>query len=150
MKKIALTNNIPLWVVMFFLFHSVFTTNGVLAQNQKLHPYLFFPKAKIDVLKERIKTDTFINNNWNSILKEADGLVNKGDARAKIDYLAIAYLVTNERKYADRIKDVLLKLCSQPTWSNPEMLQRNPPWTSDLQTADRCWSVAIGIKMLNI
>jgi hypothetical protein len=115
-----------------------------LHSNAQRHPYLFFGKNKTDQLKLKIKTDTAINNNWKSILSQADALLIKGDAKAKIDYLSLAFLVTGEQKYADKVKEVLLKLCSQKTWSNEEMMKREPAWTSDLKTAENCWVVAIG------
>jgi hypothetical protein len=113
------------------------------AHGQK-HPYLFFTKDKVDQLKNRMKTDTLINNSWKHMLSEADDLLIKGDAKAKIDYLSLAYLVTGEEKYAGKVKEVLLKLCTQKTWSNEEMMKREPAWTSDLKTAENCWTVAIG------
>ena len=76
---------------------------------------------------------------------EVNGLVGQTDGEAiivsgehdldKIDYLSLAYLMTGEQAYADKIKEQLLKLCSKSTWSNPEMLKRQPAWTSDLKTA---------------
>lgn len=115
-----------------------------LCANAQKHPYLFFGKDKIDQLKLKIKTDSTTSTNWKSILAEADALVVKGDAKAKIDYLSLAFLVTAEQKYADKVKEVLLKLCTQKTWSNEEMMKREPAWTSDLKTAENCWAVAIG------
>ncbi|RXK86832.1 heparinase II/III domain-containing protein [Filimonas effusa] len=108
------------------------------------HPYLFFTKEKVSLLQQRIKNDSFIATNWNSILSEANELLVKGDARAKIDYLSLAYLVTHETKYAAKVKEVLLRLCSMSTWSNEEMMRRQPAWNSDLKTAENCWTVAIG------
>lgn len=116
----------------------------VFSQAAKHHPYLYFSPDKVAQMKERAKTDTSIANSWGYILKEADNLLVKGDARDKIDYLSLAYVATNDKKYAEKVKEVLLKLCTQATWSNAEMLQRNPPWTSDLRTAHYCWTVAIG------
>lgn len=108
------------------------------------HPYLFFTREKLTVLKDRIRTDTFIARNWNSIRDEADALLAKGDAKGKIDYLSLAYLVTGEHAYADKVKEVLLKLCTLATWSNAEMLKREPAWHSDLKTAENCFTVAMG------
>lgn len=112
--------------------------------NAQQHPYLFFTRDKLSVLKERIKTDTFIAGNWNSILGEANALLQKGDAKAKIDYLSLAYLITGEAKYANKVKEVMLKLCTMETWSNPEMLKREPVWHADLKTAENCWAVSVG------
>jgi hypothetical protein len=108
------------------------------------HPYLFFTKDRIATLQQRIQSDTFIRNNWTAILTEADAVLTKGDAKGKIDYLSIAYLVTHEQKYAAKVRDVLLKLCTQTTWGNEEMMKRVPAWQSDLKTADNCWTVAMG------
>jgi hypothetical protein len=126
-------------LIIVILFVSV-----VLQAHAQQHPYLFFTKDKISLLQQRIQADTFIRTNWNSILAEADGLLTKGDAKGKIDFLSIAYLVTNEKKYADKVREVLLKLCTQATWSNEEMMKRVPAWQSDLKTAENCWTVAIG------
>lgn len=114
----------------------------VVAQSKR--PHLFFTKERMDLLKQRIGTDTSIAGNWKEILQEADNLLKGGNAKAKIDYLSLAYLVTGKKEYADKIKESLLQLCSRPTWSNPAMLERDPPWTSDLQTAENCWAVAMG------
>ena len=128
----------PKYILSIILFFAVSFANA-----QK-HPYLFFTKDKVDQLKNRMKTDTLINNSWKHILSEADALLIKGDARVKIDYLSLAWLVTGDRKYADKVKSVLVTLCSQNTWSNEEMMKRSPAWTSDLKTAQNCWAVAIG------
>src|SRR5687768_14219538 len=113
------------------------------AVAQSKRPHLFFTKERLELLKQRIGTDTSIAGNWKEILHEADNLLKGGNAKAKIDYLSLAYLVTGKKEYADKIKESLLQLCSRPTWSNPAMLERDPPWTSDLQTAGNCWAVAI-------
>jgi hypothetical protein len=122
---------------------SFFGTNAQSGSAGK-HPYLFFTNDKLSLLKERMKADTSISNNWNSIIAEADGLLTKGDAAEKIDWLALAYLVTKDTRYADKVKQVLLKLCTMKTWSNEEMLNRSPAWNSDLQTGKKCRIVAIG------
>lgn len=114
------------------------------AKAEPQHPYLFFTRERVAALESKIKSDPQVAKNWQEIADKANELLTKGDARANIDYLALAYLVTKESKYADKIRDVLLKLCSQTTWTNKEMLERKPAWRSDLGTADKCWSVAIG------
>ena len=113
-------------------------------QAQLRHPYLYFTNERVSMLKERIKTDTSISNNWNTILSEANNLLTKGDAAENIDWLSLAYLVTKESKYADKVKSVLLKLCTQKAWINEEMLNRSPSWNSDLQTANKCRIIAKG------
>ncbi|MET3879045.1 heparinase II/III family protein [Chitinophaga sp. OAE865] len=114
------------------------------AQTGKQGPHLFFTAEKVALLKQRIQADTFIAANWNEILQQADGVVQGGNAKGKIDYLALVYLVTGKKEYAGKIKEYLLQLCSRPSWTDPSMMQRDPPWTSDLGTADNCWVTAIG------
>lgn len=109
------------------------------------HQNLYFTKDRVDLLKQRITTEEEFRNNWNDILSEANTLLTKKDY-GKIDYLSLAYLVTGEKKYADKTKALLLDLCTRTTWSNPEMLKRQPAWSSDLKTAENCWNVAMGLE----
>lgn len=114
------------------------------AQTARQGPHLFFTAEKVALLKQRIQADTFIAANWNEILQQADGVVQGGNAKGKIDYLSLVYLVTGKKEYAEKIKMHLLQLCSKPSWTDPAMMQRDPLWTSDLGTADNCWVTAIG------
>ena len=143
MKRIMKCNTLNIWLTAALVTTVCFATKGQSGNTLK-HPYLYFTPGKIDLLKERIKTDTAISNNWNSIINEANNLLVKGDAAENIDWLSLAYLVTKENKYADKVKSVLLKLCTQKTWINEEMLNRSPSWNSDLQTANKCRIVAKG------
>ncbi len=117
---------------------------GIMAQK---HQNLFFTKEKIELLQKRIKSDKEIATNWESIYQEAKNQINKKEI-GRIDYLALAYLLTGEKPFAEATKKILLDLASQKTWSNPEMLKRQPAWTSDLKTAEKCWVVAIGLEAL--
>ncbi|PWK21650.1 uncharacterized protein DUF4962 [Arcicella aurantiaca] len=111
------------------------------------HQNLFFTKLKIEELKQRIKTDSETANNWNDVYSVATAQLTKND-HTKIDYVALSYLVTGEKKFAEATKKILLDLTTQKTWSNPEMLKRQPAWTSDLKTAEKCWEVAIGLDAI--
>ncbi len=137
-----------LFVVTLYILTISFSIKVYGQQITLKHPYLYFTPTKVNILKERIKSDTSISNNWNSILAEANNLLTKGDAAENIDYLSLAYLVTNETKYADKVKSVLLKLCTQKTWINEEMQNRSPAWNSDLQTANKCRIVAKGYDVI--
>ena len=139
-----LNTKIRFKTVTFYLLALLLLTSSFRVNAQTKHPFLFFTNDKISLLKVRIKTDTSISNNWNSIINEADGLLTKGDAKAKIDWLSLAYIVTKDTRYADKVKQVLLKLCTLKTWGNEEMMNRSPAWNSDLKTAENCWTVAIG------
>jgi hypothetical protein len=109
------------------------------------HQNLFFTPERITLLKKRIETDTEIRKNWEEAISVAKLQLQKPDLD-KIDYLSLAYLMTGEQMYADKVKEQLLKLCTRNTWSNPEMLKRQPAWSSDLRTAGNCWIVTMGLE----
>lgn len=114
-----------------------------MGQAQKHQP-LFFTKVRVAQLQQRIKVDKEAADNWSDIYKEATLQLTKKDY-TKIDYVALTYLVTGEKQFAEVTKKMLLDLTTQKTWSNPEMLKRQPAWASDLKTADKCLHVAIGL-----
>lgn len=123
------------------LFFGCFGYHPLFAQE---HPYLFFKKAKIEHLKVRMVHDSTVYNDYQFIHNEAEKALAGGGAKSKIEWLALVYLMDGEQKYALKIKEILLDLCSLETWSNPEMLKRSPAWSSDLKTAENCWTVAVG------
>jgi oligo-alginate lyase len=145
-KKCLKMNKITMNITKTLLFACLFLFSA-LAFGQK-HPYLFFTPERLDLLKTRLKSDTAFANNWNGIVREADDLLKKGYSPNKTDVLALTWLMTGDAKYADKIKDILLKLCTMSTWSDTEMLKRNPAWTSDLKTAEKCRDVAIGFDAI--
>lgn len=128
---------------LFFLFF-LSTLMGVSALAQK-HQKLFFTPERISFLKKRIETDAEVRKNWEEALAVAKHQLEKPDLD-KTDYLSLAYLMTGEQVYADIVKEQLLKLCTKSTWSNPEMLKRQPAWSSDLRTAGNCWIVTMGLE----
>lgn len=106
------------------------------AQKNK-HPYLLFTPERIEQAKKEIKTDTIRKNAWLEIKSIADQNLSKSDF-SKCEYLALTYLMTNERKYAEKVKEILLQTVRTSNWSkNEEMLARIPQWKSELQMAHK-------------
>lgn len=115
----------------------LFVVNHVFSQHIQ-HPSLVFTPERIQQAKQRVKNDTLIAAGWSNIKKVADDNLKKSDL-GKCDFLSLAFLMTDEKKYADKVKDILLKTIKDETWSNnPEMLARKPAWRSDLQLAHKC------------
>jgi len=114
------------------------------AAMSQQHPYLFFTPKRVQQLKERIQKDTAVAAGWQEILHTAKGLLGKDNVKDNMDYLVLAWDMTGEQVYADKIKQILLALCGKATWANEEMLQRSPRWLSDLETSRDCQEVAIG------
>lgn len=76
-----------------------------------------------------------------SILSTAETLLKKDDI-SKIDYLGMAYMLTNDNRYAQKVKEVLLKGIKAESWADSEMMMRNPPWQSELNMAHKIFAIA--------
>ncbi len=115
---------------------------AVTSRAQKVnHPALFFTDKKVQELKQRVKTDATMEAAWNEIRQTADELLQKNDF-TKSGYLALAYRMTGERKYADKVKDQLVDQTKR-NWSDAEMVLRKPAWRSELQMAHRSFYAAV-------
>jgi hypothetical protein len=115
------------------------------------HPYLFFTAEHVARLKERIHKEQPLADSWAGVLAAANRAIEpagpggrEGPARESMNQLCLAYRVTGEKKYAEKIREILLRECQRPMWNDPMMLRREPPWHSALGTAATCYSVAMG------
>lgn len=111
------------------------------AQSIK-HPSLLFTPSKVEAAKKAIKNDSAYASAWERILAEANTQLGKGDVR-KLEYPALAYQMTGDRRYADKIKEVLLKTAKVKSWGDKEMMARKPAWRSELQMAHRAFQLAV-------
>lgn len=110
--------------------------------QQVKHPALLFTKARVEAAKSRMESDTCMARCWEDILKVADGAL-KGNNFRRADYLSLAYLMTGDRRYADRLKSILQSLTDAKTWGSEEMLSRKPVWRSDLGLSHKCLMSAL-------
>lgn len=106
------------------------------------HPSLLFTPDKMKAAKQRMASDTVQANAYRSIMETADANLARNDVR-KMEYLALAYQLTGEKKYADKIKGMLLDVAKINSWADAEMMQRNPAWRSELQMAHRAFQLAV-------
>ena len=114
-----------------------------LVEAQKVkHPCLLYTSERIELAKDRVKHEPKMAAYWEEIRQTADQLLEKRDL-SKVDYLALGYLMTKEKKYADKIKEILLQAVQAKTWGNEEMLARIPVWTADLGLAHKSFVCAI-------
>ena len=51
--------------------------------------------------------------------------------------------MTDEKKYADKIKEILQDVTEDETWGNQEMMARTPAWNADLEIAHKAFYAAI-------
>ncbi|MDE5632910.1 MAG: heparinase II/III-family protein, partial [Muribaculaceae bacterium] len=115
---------------------------GLSASAAIKHPSLLFTPQRVEAAKKAVKTDTAMAAAWQKILAEADAQLAKGDVR-KLEYPALAYQMTGDKKYSDKIREVLGKTAKVKSWGDAEMLARTPAWRSELQMAHRAFQLAV-------
>lgn len=116
------------------------------AQKVK-HPTLLYPPERIQQAKQRIAHEPKLSKAWKQLKEAADQKLQKKDLR-DADYLALAYLMTGEKKYSDKIKEILLEVIKAETWGSAEMLARTPIWTADLGLAHKAYLSAIAFDAI--
>lgn len=114
-----------------------------ISANAIEHPSLLFTPERVQAASERIKSDPVMKDSWEKIKKSADEQVAGKMNIMKLEYPALAYQITGDRKYADALKKTLLKTSEIKSWGDKEMLARNPSWRSELQMAHRAFQLAI-------
>jgi len=123
------------------------TTSGLHAGNKlaPTHRSLLFTDANIARLKDQIKSDPEVKQAWEHQLQKAEDL-QKRERNVAIDLqeLGLAYRMTGETRFAERIKQTLLQLTSQKTWEGSDLLQRTPPWKGGLGTAHGTFNATVG------
>lgn len=107
------------------------------------HPSLLFTPDRVEAAKQRMKTDAGMQKSWETIKKVADDQVKGKTDIMKLEYPALAYQMTGDKKYAEALKQVLLKTSEVKSWGDKEMLSRRPAWRSELQMAHRSFQLAL-------
>lgn len=116
------------------------------AQKMK-HPSLLYTQERIELAKQRMKSDPEMAKAWKELKTDADKRV-KAKRLNDLDYLSLAYLMTKDCKYSDRIKEILLDLKNTETWGSAEMLARKPIWHADLGLSHKCYLTAIAFDAI--
>lgn len=111
------------------------------------HPSMLFTPERVENAKKMMKTDPARQEGWKEIRKRADELLSKNDFH-NIEYLSLAYMMTGERKYSDKIIDLLKKASKTKSWGNGEMMARKPAWRSELQMAWKAMQCANGYDVV--
>ena len=106
------------------------------------HPALLFTKERVEAAKARVQSDTCMARCWADIRKVADAALEKNDF-GQSDYLALAYLMTGDRRYSDHLKSILQSITKTKTWGSEEMLSRKPAWHADLGLGHKCLMSAL-------
>lgn len=106
------------------------------------HPSLLFTPDRIEAAKKSMRGDKSGEEAWESIKREADKLLERDDVR-KMEYLALAYQMTGDKRYAEKLRAMLLAIAKITSWGDPEMMMREPAWRSELQMAHKSFQLAV-------
>ena len=106
------------------------------------HPSLLFIPQRVEQARKAAETDSLMASAMQKIIAEADLQLTKGDVR-KLEYPALAFQLTGDKKYADKVREVLLNTAKVKSWGDREMLARRPAWRSELQMAHRAFQLAV-------
>ena len=96
----------------------------ILAQKIN-HPSLLYTPQRIQQVKQRMQNEPKLREAWEDIQKTADEALQKKDFN-RLDYLSLAYLMTDNKEYANIIKEILLKAVEAESWGDMEMMARIP------------------------
>lgn len=118
---------------------------SITAFSAQKHRYLLHTDANIARLKEQIKNDLEVKQTWEHQLQKAEDILKRErNSAPDLQELGLAYRMTGETRFAERIKQALLQVIKQETWEGQDLLQRTPPWKGGLGTAHTSFYVAIG------
>lgn len=121
----------------------VLVSLGLLEGVSKIkHPSLLFTPARVEAARKMAEKDTLRARAWAGIKQQADDLLGRNDLR-KMEYLALAYQMTGDKVYSDKLRGMLLNAVKAESWADAEMMQRDPAWRSELQMAHKSFQLAV-------
>ncbi|KAA4210163.1 heparinase, partial [Bacteroides ovatus] len=107
------------------------------------HPSLLYTPQRIQQVKQRMQNEPTLKDPWEDTLNTLVESLQKKDFN-RLDYLSLAYLMTDNKEYANIIKEILLKAVEAESWGDMEMMARIPVWRSQLGMAHKSFLSAIG------
>lgn len=128
--------------------HLLFLLCVTIGYAQKVkHPSLLYTPERIQKARQRIAVEPKFAEAWNQLKETADSKLKGKDFRS-LDYLSLTYLMTGDKKYSDKIKEILFDISKAETWGSAEMLARIPVWTADLGLAHKAYLTAIAFDAI--
>ncbi|NBD27020.1 heparinase II/III domain-containing protein [Paenibacillus glycinis] len=137
----------------------------------KRHPYLFFDQAWVARFRVQLQQDESLAREWQAFLEKADDLLKNpfideaeadgedsqhgrygppSEQVAKMGtMLGLAYQVTGQRFYAEKLRDGLLHYGTYLKWHGKGLLRNDPSWHSELNTSRFCHGFAVGYDCIH-
>ncbi|MCF0185169.1 MAG: heparinase II/III-family protein [Bacteroidaceae bacterium] len=106
------------------------------------HPSLIFTPQRVSKASEKIVKDSTYAIAWKAIKSLAEESLESKDIN-KLDVLSLAYQMTGETKYRDKIITLLVSMIDRPH-VDEEMILRKPQWRSELKMANSAYKAALG------
>lgn len=131
------------------------------------HPRLYLNKARLAHLSERFYAD----GTWADKLRsDGDKMIEEklvpelvaeegggqqahyGKPARQISFMAITlglfYQLTKDERYAKKLHEAMVFYCAYKRWGGPGLVDRNPPWHSELDTSQFCFGYAVAYDAL--
>jgi hypothetical protein len=135
-------------------------------EGKRDHPYLYFNKTSLERLRSVLETNRALAQKWGDYLEQAERLLDEtfmteenadGEDSQHGNYgvpsqqmakmgmvLGLAYQVTADLRYAEKLKDALLHYSGYRKWYGKGLMRIDPPWHSELNTSQFCFGFAVG------
>ncbi|MGI6455040.1 MAG: heparinase II/III domain-containing protein [bacterium] len=171
-KKVTILSTLFFVMLMFMLCPDTSQSAGHSSQPVSpvsSHPRLYFTPTQLADFKEKIAGNERIKRAWMNLLKQADSLVHEelvspeyaesgsgqhgnygrpsGQISAMGATLGLAYQMTGEKKYAEKLRQALLHYAQLKRWAGDA--RRDPPWNSELNTARFCYGYGVGYDSIH-
>jgi hypothetical protein len=125
-------------IVLILLFICFFVN----ASERTQTPHLYFTTDNLTALKKRIASDPQVKELYLQLIEQTDKSLND-NRRINAQNLCFSYLMTNDSKYSNRIKEILKETCGRDKWVADDFLRRDPPWNSEMSTASTASTVGL-------
>lgn len=134
------------------------------------HPKLLYTKETVERLKKEIHSDPRVMDGWAQLMDKAEkylaeeffpeeyaDAVNSqhgnygkpGDQMMEMGVnLGLAYQVTGEVRFAEKLKDALIYYSNYKKWCGSGILKQDPPWTSELNTTKFLYGYSLGFDSI--
>ncbi len=112
------------------------------------HPYLLYTDADIQQYRGRIAGSPTEESAFDDLLRDAEK-VNQPQTQEAMQAACLAYRMTGKNEFAQNIKAGLQRLDQKADFGDAELLKRDPPWHSGLDTGRTVQAFAIGFDCIH-
>lgn len=134
-------------------------------------PRIFIDEQWVNRFANEVQAHQDLKGGWEQLISEADALLHEdffpesyadgiasqhgrynvpGEQIKKMGLtLGLAYQVTKQKTYANKLKEALLFYSEYDRWHGRGLADKHPPWHSELNTARFCFGFALGYDYIH-